>query len=209
MRKAACFIGTVLLVVCVTGIANASLVDQGSGVLLDDVAGQYWVQDLNKFNQKTYGDQITAIGAHTEAIGNTVLKDWRMADMTDVTSLLAAIGSSYERLSNLAYPSEVAFLEAGRTGYTWTSVWFSGRIEEKLVGKSSHKIWGYKQNAAYPDAIDGGHSDWIEDSAIAVHGAWVVMDQGSVDPDPVPEPATMLLFSLGLLGLAGVSRRKK
>ncbi len=26
---------------------------------------------------------------------------------------------------------------------------------------------------------------------------------------PVPEPATMLLFSLGLMGLAGVSRRKK
>ena len=32
---------------------------------------------------------------------------------------------------------------------------------------------------------------------------------GSGGGDPVPEPTTILLFGLGLLGLAGVSRRKK
>ena len=34
-------------------------------------------------------------------------------------------------------------------------------------------------------------------------------DENGSGHDPVPEPATMTLFCLGLLGLAGVSRRKK
>ncbi len=203
MRKVACFIGTVFLVVCVTGIANASLVDQGSGVLLDDVAGQYWVQDLSKFNQKTYGEQITAIGAHTETIGNTVLEDWRMADMSDVASLLTAIGGSYDHLSDLLHP--VAFLEATRTGSSTTTVWFVGRINElPQVGTGTHRIWGYTQHMSHPNIYNG--SDLIADSDKAAnYGAWAVMDRGSA----VPVPSAILLLASGLLGLAGVSRKKK
>jgi len=37
-------------------------------------------------------------------------------------------------------------------------------------------------------------------------GTWIVAGGG---PPPVPEPSTMLLFGIGLLGLARVNRRKR
>ncbi len=65
----------------------------------------------------------------------------------------------------------------------------------------------YDTEAFYNDPGTWGHKLTGADYGMSsVNGIFAVFTQTSA---PVPEPATMLLFGLGLLGLAGVNRRKK
>ena len=74
---------------------------------------------------------------------------------------------------------------------SWHSYYWSG---------STHNS---QSDTAWVFALDGGHQDGSPKSGVSIYAIAVR------NVVPIPEPATMVLFGLGVLGLAGVSRRKK
>lgn len=147
------------------------------------------------------------------SVGGVDFAGWTWASMDDVKDLFIEL---------TGYP-----FDGGRVGYreagsTWAPAFFElfdplfdGTVDGHRVHVATGKtrsttdgivINGIVQNH-FPDDVQdlvsvGSYSGF--DSSSRWNGVWVYKDLSNV-----PEPATMILFGIGLLGLAGMNRRSK
>ncbi len=197
------FIGFIVLFF-IADLSNAALSRVGEYVY-DDIADQYWVADLSQFYDKTLAEQQALFGTFPDMIDEDNLSSWRLADQNDLINLIFQpnnTGYYFEGHQSIGLNSENRELALyGRidvASFLNNNMVFSVKLPE--FGSSQ---WGSHvgTEVVFPGQIMP-HS--VTDGERFVNlGSWVV-----ADVLVVPVPPSILLLGFGLLGLAGVSRKK-
>jgi hypothetical protein len=201
-----------------SGVSQAALIDRGGGLIYDDVLNVTWMQDVQYVNQ--LGLSRDGILNHWEALAaadsleyydsvrDTTWSDWRlptayveeiMFDTTGTTSELAYMyyvnlqfAPMYEHDRFRPDPTSDAynpFLNLNR------AVWFSNTSDSRPDTHAwiFHFHFGSQEGT---ERADAGRVWFVRDG-----------DVGQAQTS-VPEPGTLALFGLGLIG-AGITRRRK
>ena len=218
MKRAAVLV--IFMFLCLSGVSNATLIDQDDGTIFDNVSGMYWYQNLNDFKDHNYSQMLSTIGSLT-----TGGFSWHMATEADMDSLLDNVGEQ------TLYGDETAPEASQITDtFTYTStlstttlyqgIWESVRADKP----GCHGVMQIQTRPATESYVNDDVDNYYFISGINKDllysfvdkysnpntGAWVttgVIDDGS--SSPVPEPSTILLLGSGLAGLAFYRRKRK
>jgi len=222
------------LIILIPVRSMASLITYSDIIVHDDVSNLYWMRDLSSQTLKFYGAQLEAISTFNS---NPLYSDphwtnWRMATESDLTALQT---NGESAITDVFLPSHTA---AG-VGETYSGYYNNGTTAPPpiysltLMSTPASQpapptavaqqmtlpiapppillppvFENYTPPLPYTEAVESlfemeGIQFRLPASAFV--GAWIVSTAAS----EVPEPASIFLFGLGILGLAGVSRRRK
>ncbi|MCP4672123.1 MAG: PEP-CTERM sorting domain-containing protein [Desulfobacula sp.] len=196
-------------------VANASVIDQTvdgmSGFQIDGDT-KVW---LDITNPNIFGQTWGVMDAWATANG------WRFATHAEfVELLLAIIPTGLYDSDNVSDPGHfnqnevdimgagVADISGGPAGeIEYFTAYIDSDFDERHIGLFEqvdpsglyHSFWGVDAHATEAHA---NANSWGYESALLIK-------EGIGNGGQIPEPTTMLMFGFGLLGLAGVSRRKK
>jgi hypothetical protein len=217
-------------VIAVSAIsANAALYDRGNGMIYDSYFKITWLQDANYAKTSGYdADGLMTWQESTDWAANLVYggySDWRLSSAgligntlysdngsTDYgfNSTRSEIGRLFLELGNKAQFNTIGVYQPGY-GVTDTTFVDAGTSQNvSFLNLKSSTYWEAETYAPNPAnawrfSTVNGSQDYLGNKN-NVSYAWAVR---AGDVAAVPVPAAAWLMGSGLIGLAGISRRKK
>ena len=206
------FILLIAIIFGFTNMGNATLLDRGGGLMYDTASGVTWMEDANYARTQGYGSDglmswadattYAANLSYYDPVLNTTLSNWRLPTEDEALAILSFLGYTitinlgavnYTIVPNYDFITNVDGIYKAGFNY-WTS-----STEPDDSDTYVYTIW---EDLYYTGL--GAPYGALPNKSINNYQVWVVMNG---DVNSVPEPATMLLLGLGVVGLAGVRRK--